>query len=215
MTAERGDRLELLIAGFVRNHEKKYELYMTVPYEITIIMHELYPLLLFGFGDYKKDKFLTKDNKRCLMGTDDCAGYMVYADLGQYNDIGLNKGIHLWSLRSFAIDSGRCYLSIGVTTEKNDKVINDWNSAKIRKRNHWIEDGYNSHFEGNPRISETGAWLYGEVITAKLDCDQWKVTYFRNNEEIQQDEIEPNQSYYFALMCCANSSYSVLKVVEK
>ena len=78
-----------------------------------------------------------------------CSGYTVYADLQEYNDCGLNKGIHLWSVKLLTgdedwSDKAGCYASIGVITEKNNKLINDHNKGY----RHWMTHlGSNSYYE--------------------------------------------------------------------
>ena len=92
--------LELLMSGYVRDTEKELKLFMNVPDGIVRIMHDLYPELLFKFGDFNKHKFAVNDDNTILKGCGDiCDGHLVYADLGKYNDIGFNKGVHLWSIK--------------------------------------------------------------------------------------------------------------------
>ena len=53
-TVVRGLKLELLICGYLRENEDELELYMNIPDGFAKIMHDLYPLLLFKFGDHCK-----------------------------------------------------------------------------------------------------------------------------------------------------------------
>ena len=43
--------LVLLISGYIREKEEEFNLHMNIPVGIGKIIHELYPLLLFKFGD--------------------------------------------------------------------------------------------------------------------------------------------------------------------
>ena len=64
---------------------------------IAQIIHKLYPILLFTFGDYNKNKFETNNDRTIVRGGEyggNCNGYLIYANLGQFNNIGLNAGIH-------------------------------------------------------------------------------------------------------------------------
>ena len=112
--------LSLLISGYIKEQEKELKLYMIIPTGIARIMLIFYPVLLFKFGDFKKGQFQINDDKTILTGNPNwkrtCNAHLVYADLGQYNDIGLNEGIHLWSIKNLRYDDNGCFLSIGVTT---------------------------------------------------------------------------------------------------
>ena len=183
---------------------------MNIPDGIAKIMHTLYPLILLKFGDFKKGKFELNEKKTSLKGGNfDCNGYLIYADLEHYNDIGLNKGIHLWSVRSVARNSGFCFLSIGVTTEKSNTLIDEYAHNGDGNKIRWIDQGYFSFYYGGQR-----KWKGDTVVTVKLDCVNWSVTYYKDKTEIQKDEIEPNKSYYFALMCCNFEAYTNLEVAE-
>ena len=121
--------LELLINGYFRKKEKELNLYMHIPMGIAQIIHSFYPVLLFKFGDFRQNLFEVNDDRTILKARGkswfSCCGYLIYAHLEQYNDVGLNKGVHLWSVQNLAATT-ECHLSIGVTTEKNDKLINKW-----------------------------------------------------------------------------------------
>ena len=88
--------MRLLICGYIRESEIELDLYMNIPKGIDKIMHDLYSVLLFKFGEHKNDIFKFEADKTIIRGNKGgCNGYLVYADLGQFNDIGLNKGIHI------------------------------------------------------------------------------------------------------------------------
>ena len=74
---------------------------------------------------------------------------------------------------------------------------------------HWIDKGFNSYFQGF-----SNKWNQNEVTTVKLDCNNWNVTYYQNNEVIKSDKIEPNKHYYFAIMCCGRHEMSELQVID-
>ena len=123
----------------------------------------------------------------------------MYADLQQYNDIGINKGIHLWSIKVLLIKRSHCYLSIGITTEKNMNIINHKSTKKT-----WIKEGSNSHCDipfAEPRIDA------GDTVTMELNCNEWSVTYYRNKSVIKTDKIDANKCYYLAMLYCENSTY--------
>ena len=213
MSVEHGIRLALLISGYIREKEDKLELYMNIPDGIAKIMHKLYPLLFFKFGDFKKGIFEVNQDRTVLKGITDCNGYLIYADISQYSNTGLDKGVHVWSIKSLGIDSGCCYISIGVTTEKNDLLINDWDHDGLAMSD-WPVAGYHSHYAGADDMGDKVGWKRDEVVTMKLDCDQSRVTYYRDKEEIKSDKIEPNQSYYPAVLCCGHIEQTHLQIIE-
>lgn len=207
-------QLQPLINGYLRNQEKEHKL--LIPDGIPQIIHQLYPLLLFRFGNFKQDFFTLHENSMILEGTSrghgfdfDCSGFMVYADLGPtLNDVGFTKGIHSWSIKKL-VDS-HCFGSIGVTTTKDNTSINEWyhNGEPSQQ---WIDQGtQNSFYEG------VLVWKHEEIITVELDCDDWTVKYYKNYEKpyFQKDKIEPNHSYYFAMMVCNLSEYTKYQIVD-
>ena len=208
-------KIELLICGYLREEENALKLYMNIPMGIAKIMHELYPLLLFTFGDYKHNAFKISNKGMMIQGNiENCSGYVVYANLGRFSNTGFNEGIHLWSVKLLAGKTGAragCYASIGVTTEKNEKVLdrkprndneNDWPSF-------WITDkGCNSYFNGCLE------WVKDKVITVKLDCNEWSATFYRDRVKFKNELLEPNKSYYFAMFCCGIATWTHAEVVD-
>ena len=200
--------LELLISGYIRIEEKQLDLYMNFPSGLDKIMHALYPVLLFKFGDCNPNAFKLTKEGLVIKGADlNCWGHLVYANLGQYSDIGLSQGVHLWSIKSLRNNwtFAGCFASIGVTTEKNEQLINDWDH-RGHDNHHWIrkDKGFQSHWQGCYTLD------LPMTVTIKLDC----VTYYRNKTEIKTEAIEPNKSYYLAMLCCTYASYTHLSVVE-
>ena len=224
MASKSGSCIELLIAGYVREEEEQLELDMPVSRGIIQIMYQLYPELLFTFGDFSRDYFMLNDDKTILKGNNEsCDGRLAYADLKEYNNIGFNKGIHFWSI---AYPHAMCYASIGVTTEKNDKLINecvgDWEDQFDEEHQgqndnlwvdcpNWIINGYNSYFEVDHR---SGGYSKGDIVTMKLDCNDWIVTYYLNEKKYKENDIEPDKSYFMAVVACGRVNNTEFEVVE-
>ena len=147
-----------------------------------------------------------------------CSGYAVYADFAQSWDIGLNKGVHTWSIKK-CYQHSSCFASIGVTTEKNDKLINEWHHASNRINGQvidWIDSaktGCNSNYQGCPDWGQQGI-----IITVILNCNDWTVTYYKKDRNFAictaKDKIEPNKCYFFTMLCCAASYHTDCKVME-
>ena len=125
----------------------------------------------------------------------------------------LCQGVHLWSIKLIKKNQGVCFCSIGVTTEKNDEIINKFqHTGSSPSYTHWMKEGTNevhSYLQGCKQ-----PWKKDEVITAKLDCDNWDVTYYRGTQEIKKDVIVKDRRYYFAFLCCNLSSWTHFQIVE-
>ena len=212
MATHRPDTLEFLISGYLRKEEKKLDLYMNIPHGFAIIIVKLYPIILFRFGDFMKDEFeLTNDGTTIKGNSNNCMGYAIYADLVQFNDVGINKGIHLWSVKFLAENEegiAQCYASIGVTTEKNEDILNTADGDGTGDY-YWItSNGCNSFHNA------CNEWKTNEIITVKLDCDAWSVTYYYGEGEKKTDEIDANKHYHFVMYCCGLDFITHYQVVE-
>ena len=225
-SVESKSNLILLICGYLRQNENELKLYMNIPTGIVTIMQKLYPVFIFKFGDFKNGAFAVSKERTIIKGSSSnkmdpntwempgCHGYFVYADLGQFNDMGLNNGIHVWSVKMLhRVNYGaECFASIGVTTEKNDKLINEWNhdgNCGI----HWNpkavnDESISSFYQG------CNKWNFEEIVTVRLNCNDWKVTYYVDKKILKTDRIKPERSYYFAMLLCGLERYTYFEVVE-
>lgn len=133
----------------------------------------------------------------------------------------MNKGVHLWSVKSLRGDDELfestllchnkaapcpCYASIGVTTKKYQHL-----STKKAIRG-WIpyDNDASSHYEG------AVDWMQNEIMTVKLDCNDWSVTYYRDSKpgkEFKREEVEPG-FYYFVAVCCGNAKFGHMEIVD-
>ena len=127
--------------------------------------------------------------------------FRIYANLFEFNDIGLNKGVHVWSVKLLLGDQSSLGInfyspSIGVTTKKSDQ-------SKL------INKGYNSISEGIEK-----KWTSNQVMTVKLNCNNWTVTYFKDYKQVKWDKIKRNKRYFFALLCRNRKGIRQLEIVE-
>ena len=127
--SSRQKSVELLISGYVREQETKLKLYMQIPEGISKIMHNLYPVLLFKFCVPDSAKFEIDDNRTILKPKSNAfspqyqsAECLIYADLAEYNNIGLKEGIHLWSIKRGSVHSSSL-MGFGITTKKTADLI--------------------------------------------------------------------------------------------
>lgn len=207
-------KLDELICGYLRTHRNQLDLWMDIPLEIGQIVHLLFPRARYKFGAFKEDQFEVSDDGDTIEGTGDCGGYLIFADLGEFNDTGISKGVHSWSLQSTISGGSNCYASVGVLCEKTDFLINQWSSEF-----NWVHGSDHDHHEDWPThitssfIDLTDKWLLNDIITIQLDCTNWTVTYFKGSDEIEKHEISEG-AYYFATNRCSSSAYTMLKVVD-
>ena len=111
-------RTEMLIHGFIHEQEKKLKLMMDIPVEIILLILNYFPAL-YRFGLHDETLFTVSDDRLSIKSISCyCSGYMIYADLEDKDDIGLNEGVHIWSLLSNVHPI--CHRSIGITTIKLD-----------------------------------------------------------------------------------------------
>ena len=55
---------------------------------------------------------------------------------------------------------------------------------------------------------ECSKWRRNQVITIKLNCNEWSATYYEGHKEITKHPTPANKSYYFAMLCCSSLSVS-------
>ena len=132
------------------------------------------------------------------------------------NDIEFNSGVHYWSIKvlpfewvTYTDDYSPCYRSIGITTIRNHEIINVDSAYFMGNHASHIQDGYDHYYD-----SVGSKWAKNETLTIKLDCQNWTVSYFLETEIVKQQDIVPNQHYFFAMSCCAQRLITHLKVIE-
>ena len=135
--------------------------------------------------------------------------------IGENNDIGFNEGIHTWSVKYVAANNDKydrraiCYHSIGVTNKKYEHLLTKCTSHG--RKGVWItgEKAGNSFYDGS------GKWEHNTVITVKLDCNDWSVTYYKDGKKMQfEGGFIEEGFYYFVLVCCGASYRGHMEVVE-
>ena len=208
-------RNELLVHEFTRESERECGLYRIDERGIRELLHSFYPCL-FRFDYFDETKFNVSEEgwniKEKQSFKDDCSSYSVYAE--SMNGKGFNAGTHCWSIkflmpenkeREEEVSSG-CYHSIGVKADRNEDDI-------VKTGNHWrhcrhgTTGNHKSYYDGYAH------WELNEVMTVKLDCDDWTAVYYKGKDQVQRDEIAPNQSYHFCVQLCTALDWTHLQIV--
>lgn len=211
-----------LTSGFIREQQSILSLYMAIPQGIIVYIMNYFPFL-FSFGIYDSSKFdLINGDNMMIQGIskDDCDGYPIYADLFGKNETGFNSGVHYWSIKALHTDwykedgkipedhysftESDCYRCIGVTTIK--KNIHDIHEPTAPFK---FGAGRSYHFDGFIQ-----GWGFGQIITLKLDCNIWVVSYYKDGKFIKSQRIQENENYFLALSCCTHHYYTKLEVVD-
>ena len=143
----------------------------------------------FAITKYSANQYDVTQNNTMIKGRigHDCWGRFIYGP--DNNGKGFRTGIHCWSVRNI-LNAG-CYRQIGITT-KRDQDIN----TKIEGQ--WISSGTNYIFT---RYKD---WSNGQTITVRVDFNNWKVSWYRSNEDkIETKDIAQNTGpYFFGLNVC-------------
>ena len=211
--------VELLIFGFIHDQETKHRFSMSIPNGIILYIINYFPIL-FKFGLHDKNRFAVSEDKMCIKGIqqDKCDGYTIYADLYDKSETGFNRGIHYWSIKALPLEyspeyrTSPCYRNIGITTARNEKIVSSMSDEFV---GHWTNDhvvsGYHYYYDG---CADEDGWGNDEIITVKMDCDDWKVSYYKELVLKRTETIEPYQYYFFALSCCVDPDFTSLTIVE-
>ena len=186
-------REEVLVHGFIQDQRRKLQLSKNIPMDIILLITAYFPVL-FRFGLHHKSYFrVSNDKLRIKSKGGSCEGFMIYADLGDKDDIGLNEGIHIWSLLSRA--GTFCFRSIGITNFKDDRMVN-----KTAGRG----DFY-CYYDGDTDNKQP-VWDKNMIFSVELDCDNWKVFFYKEATLLKSQDIDPNKSYFLAVSCCASAT---------
>ena len=203
------ERIEYLIYGYIHNLEKNYNFYMVISKDIYNTILLFYPTLI-KFELFDSSHFeLLNDGYEIRGKEGDCKGYTIYPETLNMN--GFSKGIHFWSVKLLGIDfaddfeddfaENYCYHSIGVVP--NERKIeplsnhsDEW-QYEYDKINGIQKSTSTSFWSGNKC-----GWNRDDIITVKLNCNEWNVEYYKNDEFKRNDKIDSDKSYFFAMNSC-------------
>ena len=194
-----GQKIKLLIAGFAHEMEVYYKL--NIPSSIIKMIVSYYPVHTIAnkFGYFDKGDLESSDEGKSIVSintfpgglmTSMCIESNVYPQYFAEN--GYNKGIHYFSIKLKQHRS--CTHYVGITMEKDTASshsskwfhLDDDDGKNVKKQ--YLFPSYN--------------WKGNDIVTTKLDCDNWNVTYFVDNVQAKQEKIRENQCYFLILRIC-------------
>ena len=118
------------------------------------------------------------------------------------SSFGVNHGIHEFKIKALYNE----YDGSGIGITSNIKVIGDkgqWINKYEGYKYWWYENcgifsqnGYNTLSQYN----FSKVWRTGDIISVKVNCNDWKVEFYVNDELYGKEmKIEENMTYYFVV----------------
>ena len=213
MSTLNGDKKSALVYGFVREQEEELMLYMHITAAIVELIIQLFPILSLKFGKFEFDvdlftlsnnntvlKIKKNDKYSTAVGhkEDDC---ILYANHDSY---GIDKGVHLWSIKAIGkhwkAKYWYCTRTMGITTRRRFTEV----------PRHIITGQY--FYQGS--TVEGTRWKIGDILTMKLDCDNWIVEFYLNEKLMKQQIIGKVTKYFMALCCCSSHNQIYYESVD-
>ena len=178
------EQFELLAFGYINSMEKSLQLSMNIENGIKNLVTYFIALpKLFRFDLYHPHKFSLSNDKRVLKGKSNGKNsYLVYAECNDSKNEGFMMGIHYWSIKLHA-PSQCCYIGI------KSKRVKTWCYEQWGRKPH----------EGGLYYYVNAALTKSKIFTVKLDCNNWKISYYQGLQVLATTEITANTSYYFVL----------------
>eukprot|EP01084_Bolivina_argentea_P053409 98037_1 len=174
-----------------------------IPLEICQMIHGFYHSIL-GFDIFNDRVFQMNRNYIYGINSNTSGCYLVYAH-HPYKNKGYNKGVHLWSIKCnklcHTFHEG-CHHDIGIIS--------------CRNKNYTIKPLFTRKYENDGVLYKgfENVWKQGNIITVKLDCNNWTVTFYVMNKssqitfgmKVSEQTIERNE-YYFVLHLCVHNNF--------
>ena len=189
---------ELLICGYLRNEEKDDEYSMNFWSGLNQIVLKYYPKLM-SFCMYNSTHFVCEKKGKSIQGKGNtCNAFTIYIGYDTFMTDGFDEGVHYLSVQNNNHEgSGQCIHSIGVISEKQTKYVMSDKYALLPF--YFVPNTDLNYFEGFPNH-----WVKGEVITIKLDMNQYEIVYYKNARFQYKQALNGESKYFFAMHLCAS-----------
>eukprot|EP01084_Bolivina_argentea_P016009 29985_1 len=240
--------VQKLTFRYVQELESQYRLSSVIPVGIIQIISQLYPVLIeVYFGIHNKNVLCINNDRLVVTGKDlhTCDAYAVHgASATEIRLASYYMGIHMWSLKK--VSEQCCHHVIGVQSKDLDCLqdirtisgfkyeLNESEFQNCYEHCAWGDEeqwvGESEFHEMYPDAIYSWAffeasydWKQGEIVTIVLDCEEWKVKWYKYKETdipnklskpIKVMDIKAYHEYCFCFMTCARSDITNFKIVE-
>lgn len=196
------DDAKYLVYGYIKNSTNEYHLFMNIANAIIEVIYSYYQHLKFNY--YNKKAFDVSEDGTVIRGNRylACGAWTAY--ISSPGNKGFNKGIHYLAIKNMKNDKTECFRNIGILSQRNEMIITDNILSTWDKYDKIIASCYIGRDK----------WHYNETISLELDCNEWTVTYWKDDDLFKIDHIPPNKSYHFAVNFCECMSWTHFQIVD-
>ena len=216
------EKLELFIFGYVRlNHKNE------IPADVTRIClyfyHKLYLKIEIIWDVFCKQvaDFVSEDGLGVNINVS--RGYSTFA-----SSTGWNKGIHAFTIKQ--IEAKKCQYGVGIISSEHISTVKDKDDEYFMWTQNKEAHGYSLDGNGNIYSIQDAAYQHqitwkpetigDEKVTLIVDCNQWKVRFYLNDEECDKSfDLMQSKTYHAVFtVWTGNTSYQLVETtvdVEK
>ncbi len=129
------------------------------------------------------------------------------------SNTGFEKGKHLWRVKCINFCCGAN--SLGIVSNL-DCVTQDSRDGYFYRSeagtSYYIHENGSIHTSSNGSKKQLFAsesknkWAKGDVIAVGLDCDSWKITFWKNGTLVKTADITTQVKYYPAVGTCSSNN---------
>ena len=212
-------RQNCLCSGYIKEellHRDGKDLY---PLELSSVINDFLGNMLLGFDCAHKEELFKdidgngKHIKICFKSAsiDERVAHTKIACSSF-----INKGVTVIDIK--CIQSSR-WDAIGIMSDIDQYKSDEWLS-QIKGYRYWYYDGQGIFAHHNDKKSSLDKqydklpkWKQDDIISMKIDCNEWNITFYLNEEEKQKHDLQPNLKYYLVLQafnCYCDNEYKIL-----
>eukprot|EP01084_Bolivina_argentea_P182973 315803_1 len=194
---KRMHRFEYLIFGYIRNIEEENKLFITICNDIKYEIVKFYPKLKFDI--------VHPTHKHCVQQNGTAIKRPKRGNLPVY--------VYFSICSSFTFLSGINEFKIKCIKPKADVIGIISNTKICEYANRWcfqaegnlyaycsgqVLCSFNTtNMEANPQQSHLAEWKQNDIITVRINCEEWSVTFLLNDQQLGKTmPIVPNMPYH-------------------
>ena len=199
-----------LVSGYI-----KMELVINSNFQYPLELQKIimafmgHPLLIFDIFHEETDIYIQHDGKVVKYCHNTYSGYTFGSSYA------INKGITFIDIQCIKPDT---LDAIGIMTNIDECKKHLW-IAHVTGYKYWwynyIHQGLIYGEKDDKDIVEHGTtkdrWETDDILSLRVDCNEWFITFYRNEQEIYKMPLEKNQTYYLMLSTQSeNFEYKIL-----